>query len=385
MPPQDRRKCSYGKYERGRNMSYGIVRIQKMTAGAVKGIEIHDRREKEGISHTNKDIDWTRTHENYDLHPDQNQNFNRAIKERISQLNLKRAVRKDAIVMVQCLVTSDRSFFENLSEDETKQFFQKSYEFLCQKYGNENVISATVHMDEKTPHMHFNFVPVTDDGRLSAKSIFRYRSDLGKLHDDFYASIGKSYGLERGEQSDGEFKKHLDTEKFKKQTLNQEITKLTEQKKQLKSELKNLIGNIKHVKSVDSIKIKKSLIGDNVTMSAVDYENLLKHAKFAPIANDRWKIAEEKNKNLESKLKSFIEYKLETNKTISDLQNQNSKLGHIFEETKQRLYEFSDEIDDTLNQISPSAKKEFLDTYKKLTLPEPEKIHPTKDFYMPER
>lgn len=53
-------------------MSYGVVRVQKMTAGSVKGIEIHDRREKDGVSHTNKDIDWERTKQNYDFHPTQN-------------------------------------------------------------------------------------------------------------------------------------------------------------------------------------------------------------------------------------------------------------------------------------------------------------------------
>lgn len=140
-------------------MSVGIVRVQKMGGGSVKGIEIHDRREKDGISHTNKDIDWERTKQNYDLHPEQNHNFYQAVKERISELHLQRAVRKDAVVMAQVLVTSENDFFKNLSPEQTKIFFKDSYKFLADRYGKENVISATVHMDERTPHMHFNFVP----------------------------------------------------------------------------------------------------------------------------------------------------------------------------------------------------------------------------------
>lgn len=152
-------------------MSYGIVRVQKFSSGSVKGIEIHDRREKEGVSHTNKDIDWSKTDQNYDLHPAQNSSFQKAVKNRISQLRLPKAVRKDAVVMAQVLVTSDYEFFEWMPPQEIQKFFSDSYDFLAKRYGTENIISATVHLDERTPHMHFNFVPVTTDGRLSAKDI----------------------------------------------------------------------------------------------------------------------------------------------------------------------------------------------------------------------
>ena len=157
-------------------MSYGIVRVQKFSSGSVKGIEIHDRREKEGVIHTNKDIDWSRTDQNYDLHPAQNTSFQKAVKHRIHQLNLPKAVRKDAVVMAQVLVTSDHKFFEWMPPQEIQKFFSDSYHFRADRYGAENIVSATVHLDERTPHMHFNFVPVTTDGRLSAKDILTRKS-----------------------------------------------------------------------------------------------------------------------------------------------------------------------------------------------------------------
>lgn len=177
-------------------MSCGIVRVQKMTRGSVKGIEIHDLRKKD-ISHTNKDIDWERKNQNYNLHSQQNNNFSQAIKERIKQLNLPKAVRKDAIVMAQVLVTSEYDFFKGLSKDQQEKFFKDSYNFLCDRYGKDNVISSIVHLDEKTPHMHFNFVPVTEDGRLSAKSVLN-RQSLIQQQTAFYEQVGKHYGLTRG-------------------------------------------------------------------------------------------------------------------------------------------------------------------------------------------
>lgn len=214
-------------------MSYAVVRVQKFTAGSVKGIEIHDRREKENISHTNKDIDWELSKFNYDLHEDQNENFSRAIKNRIDSLNLPKAVRKDAIVMAQVLVTSDSEFFYELeysdskhnfdyemmtsihNRDTTREFFEDSYKFLCDRYGANNVISATVHMDERTPHMHFNFVPVTEDDRLSAKSVFT-RENLREQQTAFHENVGHIYGLQRGEPKESnKRRKHLETHEYK--------------------------------------------------------------------------------------------------------------------------------------------------------------------------
>ena len=227
-------------------MSYGIVRIQKFTAGSVKGIEIHDKREKDK-SNTNPDIDHGKSEQNYDLHID-GRTFQQIVKERISELDLKRAVRKDAIVMAQVLVTSDGLFFDHLQEqtweriakashelyasgmpfsesfmnyertDCTKQFFIDAYEFLVDRYGKENVVSATVHMDEKTPHMHFNFVPVTKDGRLSAKDVFS-KKNLIEQQTAFHEKVGKKYGLLRGEaKENGKERKHLQTAEYKVKT-----------------------------------------------------------------------------------------------------------------------------------------------------------------------
>lgn len=200
-------------------MSYSICRIAKMKSGGVTGIQIHDRREKD-VSHTNKDIDWSRTHENVTLIERQGA-FQRAVKERIDGLDLKRAVRKDATVMVQAMITSDKAFFDGMTKPEQVEFLKKGYEFIKDRYGEENVVSATIHMDEKTPHVHVNFVPVTEDGRLSAKDLFGPK-DLRTLQDDFNRYCRENgYDLERG---DPESKaKHLEVAEYKLETKYQEL------------------------------------------------------------------------------------------------------------------------------------------------------------------
>lgn len=267
-------------------MSHSIIRIAKMTAGSCKGIEIHDRREKEGISHTNKDIDWERTKNNYAL-AEQQQSYYRSVQDRIAELDLNRAVRKDAIVMAQALVTSDHAFFENLSEEEQRRFFEDSLRFLEDQYGKENIISANVHMDERTPHMHVNFVPVTEDGKLSAKRLFT-RSSLTELQDKFHDRVGRAYDLERGER--GSKAKHLDVITFKATQRAQELERLEDRQEQLEKDAKALQAksaaletkidrNFDVISRIELLPVaKKTLLGKR-ELSQEEYELLRNTAK----------------------------------------------------------------------------------------------------------
>jgi len=197
-------------------MSYGIVRVQKFKAPDVKGIQIHDHRERE--SRTNPDIDKARTPQNYSLV--ESEDWNKSIQGRLETLESTKAVRKDAVVMVQVLVTSDHDFFKNMPPEKEKAFFQEALKFIQDRYGKENVFSAVVHKDEKTPHMHVNLTPIRDR-RLTAKEVFN-RADVTKLHTDFYESVGKNWGLIRGESRE-EKRKHLDTEEFKQKTRQEQL------------------------------------------------------------------------------------------------------------------------------------------------------------------
>lgn len=197
-------------------MSFAIVRVQKFKSTGVKGIQIHNLREKE--SRTNPDIDKDRSEKNFALV--ECTDFKAAVKNRLENLNTTKAVRKDAVVMAQVLVTSGPEFFEEMAPEKQRQFFEDSLDFLADRYGKENIFSAVVHMDEKTPHMHVDFTPISE-GRLSAKAIFT-RSELGQLQTDFAQNVGGKWGLQRGISREDK-RKHLDTEAYKIKKRREEL------------------------------------------------------------------------------------------------------------------------------------------------------------------
>src|SRR5699024_7573696 len=160
----------------------------------LKGMQFHNQRERK--SRTNDDIDHERTRENYDLKNDKNIDYNERVKEIIeSQKTGTRKTRKDAVLVNELLVTSDRDFFEQLDPGEQKRFFEQldpgeqkrffeeSYKLFSERYGKQNIAYATVHNDEQTPHMHLGVVPMRD-GKLQGKNVFN-RQELLWLQDKF--------------------------------------------------------------------------------------------------------------------------------------------------------------------------------------------------------
>ncbi len=226
-------------------MSYGIVRVQKLKSSAVRGIQSHDHRERESL--TNPDIDQTKKADNYALVD--SPSFNAAIQERLEPVraNNTKALRKDAVVMCQLMVTSDQDFFKNLTPEKEKEFFRQSLAFIQERYGKDNVLSAIVHKDEKTPHMHVNLTPIRG-GRLIASEIFT-REELGKLHTDFHDSVGKEWGLERGETREDK-RRHLSVGDYKRETakaIQTELEKVQAELVQVRKELDQAKGVAKEL------------------------------------------------------------------------------------------------------------------------------------------
>lgn len=221
-------------------MSYAVVRMQKMKAHDLKGIQFHNQRERE--SRTNSDIDKERSHENYDLVHDGKIDYNQYVKEIIeSQKTGTRKTRKDAVLVNELLVTSDKNFFDRLDPTEQKRFFEESYKLFSERYGEQNIAYATVHMDEKTPHMHVGVVPMRD-GKLQGKNVFN-RQELLWLQDKFPEHMQKlGFDLERGEK--GSTREHIETREFKKQTVEKELKAVENDLLEKKNELKQIDSTI---------------------------------------------------------------------------------------------------------------------------------------------
>lgn len=203
---------------------YGILRFKKYKGPAISPIEAHNERTKEQYA-SNPDIDTDRSR--YNLHLVQPQGRYREEADRMIAAAHCR-VRKDNVRVVEALVTASPEFFKDKTNREIKAYFEYALEFLKSKQDSKTFISAVVHMDEKTPHLHLCFVPLTPDGRLSAKEIIGNRKNLVKWQDEFWQHMVKQYPeLERGESASQTRREHIPPRIFK------EMTQLTKQKEQL--------------------------------------------------------------------------------------------------------------------------------------------------------
>ena len=140
---------------------------------------------------SNPQIDKTRTSGNYHIVKRQ-RSYTQFINDKIEALDLPTKVRKDAVLMCSFVVGSDRKFFGGLSPSEQRQFFAECTRFFAERYGEGNIISAVVHTDETTPHLHLNLIPIAG-GRLCAKKLFdRKALTERRLPHCRQTSIGKS-------------------------------------------------------------------------------------------------------------------------------------------------------------------------------------------------
>jgi len=244
-------------------MSFAVVHMQKSNGGSVKGMQIHNQRERP--SQTNTDINISKTPDNYDLVNSSPINYNKKIKIVIEGLDLKKAVRKDAVLMCNFLVTSDKEFFDRLPENRHKEFFEKSVEFFADRYGKENIIAAPVHVDEKTPHMHLSLVPVTKDRKLSAKRLFD-RNELRSIQDDYPKHMLKNgFNLKRGLDSKGK-NKHVEINQFKKETLEKDVIELGKTKDRIENRffsLQDQISDLAHENT--KIKEERTKLSESLT------------------------------------------------------------------------------------------------------------------------
>lgn len=207
-------------------MSYAIIRNEKYTKDKINQLCPHNERFKKKYS--NQNIDLSKTCQNYHLKkPVENtyvKEFNRLVEKNNLYISRKRP---DTIYGCELVITSDKDFFDKIGQEETKRYFKESYKFVSkyQNLGSENIISAVVHLDEETPHMHLVFIPVvngvTKNGekcrKVSAKDFWKGKDSYKKLQDNFYKYITeKGFDLERGKEDTG--RTHLSDKDMKNLT-----------------------------------------------------------------------------------------------------------------------------------------------------------------------
>ena len=203
---------------------YAILRFAKYKGPEIGHIESHNERTKEKYA-SNPDIDTARSHLNFHLVTPERK-YRAESEKQIAKAGCR--TRSDSVRVVEALVTASPEFFNGKKRSEVRAYFTEALEFIKQNQNPDTIISAVVHMDEKTPHMHLCFVPLTEDKRLSAKEIVGNKKKLTWWQDEFWKHMVKKYpDLERGESASETGRTHIPPRLFK------EAVHLTRMKEQI--------------------------------------------------------------------------------------------------------------------------------------------------------
>ena len=191
---------------------YAILRFAKYKGPEIGHIEAHNERAKEKYA-SNPDVDTARSHLNFHLVTPERK-YRAEAEKQIAAAGCR--TRSDSVRVVEALVTASPEFFKGKKKSEVKAYFTEALDFIKQNQNPDTIISAVVHMDEKTPHMHLCFVPLTEDRRLSAKEIVGNKKKLTWWQDEFWKHMVEKYpDLERGESASETGRTHIPPRLFK--------------------------------------------------------------------------------------------------------------------------------------------------------------------------
>lgn len=344
-------------------MAFLVAHAEKFSIGACAGLGIHvDRKSEE---HSNKNIDNTLSSENVQLVENYNNNLYGAVKDRIREVYTgKKAIRKDAVATVGVVCSASSEFFENKSKAESVQYFKDCKEFFENKVGKENIVCAKIHFDEKTPHMHLYFVPLTSDGRLSAKEVCN-REFLRDMQRELPLYLQeKEHDVERGlEDSTNE---HISKKKYEinlqRAEIDKQIQKILEEEKKLKEKKEKLtleeekLYNLEQL--MENVQERKSLLYKNKITVSMDKEIYKSFLNYAREGYEYLKHAVNTEKKFESYEKVMIERKNELEKKCVFLEKENEKLKNKKSELEKKLEKF-DELEKLEKWIPGELKEKF--------------------------
>lgn len=353
-------------------MSYAIVRNEKLTRDEAKGRYVHNERKTRG--HTNKDIDPERTTLNYYFKKNELsyiKEFDKLRKEK----ELKGHIKSNSIILCEMIFTSNKKFFDDIGEQETKRYFEESYKFICnyKKLGEENIISAVVHLDEAVPHMHLVFAPVvhTKDkegneiDKVCSRDFWKGRDSYRTLQNNFYEYItSKGFELERGIEVEQTGAKHEKIEDLKKLTNFENTKKVLDN---IKLELPEIpdINDIKIIKlkreKVESeiIKPKDKLINDLYQDNKNLYKELSKQVNLVDKATKYEKERKRIMYDNEELHKEVDKIKSEYKKKEFDLEWEYQSQIRGLEKENKHLHKVVDKFKETMDKFIKWICKKF--------------------------
>lgn len=356
-------------------MSYAIVRNEKLTRAEVNGKCTHNDRKAK--YHTNKDIDPTRTHLNYYIKKN-NYTYTKEFDKLKKDQNLAGYLRESSIIMCQMIFTSDQEFFDRIGEQETKRYFDECYKFICnhKNLGEKNIISAVVHLDEGTPHLHLMFVPVvhTKDKtgkpleKICARDFWKGRDSYRKLQDAYFEHVkSKGFDLERGLYVEETNRKNLSVEEFKKVTnyaKTKEILKNTTLELPDTPELqdiKKLVLNRDKIIEEQIIKPQNKLITELHNENIALHKELSKQTEIIDVAEDFVKEKENmqnKNKDLERTICLLQQVKNQDEEDLKfEYENRIDHIEHKYQKKIKELEKENKSLNKVIDKFKDNLKK----------------------------
>ena len=348
-------------------MSFAIIRNTKYKRENLKGIYRHNERKNKNYSNDN--IDKEKSYLNYSIKSPKyryDKEFDR-LKEKY---NLKGQIKTVSNIACEYIITSDKQFFEEIGEKETKRYFETAYNFVAEykNLGEQYIMSAKVHMDEETPHMHLIFLPVvhtTDKkgnniDKLACSEFWKEKDSYRRLQDAFYQYItSHNFELERGVPKEETGRVHIDIKEYKEIT---NFDKTKEKLQNIKLELPDVpeIDDIKMARwskkrdekiLEDIIKPKDDLINELYQNNLQMHQQLLRQAKMVEEAEkyqkERNKIMSD-NRDLHKQVESIkAEYKQKEDNLewkyeykIKTLEKENRYLHNVIDKFRETIHKF---------------------------------------------
>lgn len=348
-------------------MSFAIIRNTKYKRENLKGIYRHNERKNKNYSNDN--IDKERSYLNYSIKSTKyryDKEFDR-LKEKY---NLKGQIKTVSNIACEYIITSDKQFFEEIGEEETRRYFETAYNFVAEykNLGEQYIMSAKVHMDEETPHMHLIFLPVvhtTDKkgnniDKLACSEFWKEKDSYRRLQDAFYQYMtSHNFELERGVPKEETGREHLDIKEYKEIT---NFDKTKEKLQNMKLELPDVpkIDDIKMVRwskkrdekiLEDIIKPKDDLINKLYENNLQMHQQLLRQAKMVEEAEkyqkERNKIMAD-NRDLHKQVDDIkAEYKQKEDNLewkydykIRTLEKENGYLHNVIDKFRETIHKF---------------------------------------------
>lgn len=236
-------------------MSYAIIRNTKYKRENLKGMFRHNERRNKNYSNNN--IDKEKSYLNYSLKEPQ-YSYEKEFDRIREKYNLKGQIKVVSNIACEYIITSDKEFFKTIGEEETKRYFETAYKFVSEykNLGEQYILSAKVHMDEQSPHMHLIFLPVVhtkdkkgnDIDKLACSEFWKAKDSYRQLQNAFYKyMVENGFDLQRGLPKEETNRQHYSVEEYKK------ITNF----KQTKEILKNMKLELPDVPDIADININR--------------------------------------------------------------------------------------------------------------------------------